>query len=183
MGGHGRHTVLPYEPNQMMCIEVKQCPHWIHIHCTAFMTNFHGLVAERNVCMHSRLEHMFILKSYIVFYVCIPHWNPWICDNSYRSICGMSFSVRIFHEIILHTNICSMLGVKLVGLISHSSCTLVWYEAPKTTRYMYIGGCISFIFNVIYIGGCIISYMAVSQSTVTKWMINKSTLALPTSIF
>ena len=65
--------------------------------------------------------YMYILKEYnsksytVTVLVCtcmrIQHWNSCIWDNSYMSICGMSFSVRIFHEIILHPNICSVSSV------------------------------------------------------------------------
>ena len=38
-------------------------------------------------------------------HVCIHHWNLCIRNKSYMAINGMSFSVRKFHEIILHTNV------------------------------------------------------------------------------
>ena len=54
-----------------------------------------------------------IVDVILFLYVCIRHWIPFIRNKSYMSMYHMSFSVRIFHNIILNPNICSVFSVAL----------------------------------------------------------------------
>ena len=62
--------------------------------------------------------------------VCICHWNMWIRNTSYMLIHGTSFSIRMIQQIILHTNICSILTVILSEVFGHFiSVVCLSYEA------------------------------------------------------
>ena len=95
-----------------------------HLAHSLYMTHSCGEIHERNVagaCVLNTVEYMLRLYGHIWF------WTPCIRNTSCMSICGMSFSIIIFHEIISRPHIYSALSVTLYWVtksLIHYCCLL-----------------------------------------------------------